>query len=127
MQSRLDFNRDQKSTRAGETIEVMTATPPPATTLLPPHSTPIKIDSSMTLPFTTNQKYRIESCTAMAEEIRRYLVGPMPAQQFLDDFFPPNDLRLRKSFRFTPGCYNETLKAAMEIQAYEPFVSWKSL
>jgi hypothetical protein len=89
-----------------------------------PQSTPVKIHTSTTLPFTTNQKYRVESCTTMAEEMRKYLVGPMPAQQFLDDFFPIDNFRgLRSIPRFKPGCYNATVKAVNEKQAYAPFVS----
>jgi hypothetical protein len=98
-------------------------TPPSRPTLLLPQATPIRADTSTTLPFTTNQKYRVESCTAMAEEMKRYLVGPMPVQQFLDDFFPLSKIgRLARS-RFKPGCYSETVEVATETQAYTPFVS----
>jgi len=80
--------------------------------------------SSTTLPYTTTQKYRIDSCTALAEEIRPYLVGPMPAQQFLDDFFPLGDLPGLDSVPvFTPGCYRGTVEAKKEKLAYKPFVS----
>src|ERR1700678_2796541 len=90
-------------------------------TLVVPQSTPIKADTSTTLPFTTNQKYRIKSCTAMAEEMRRYMVGPIPAEQF---FFPIDKLRsLRRVPQFKPGCYSETVEAANKMQAYTPFVS----
>lgn len=59
------------------------------TTLTPsPQSTPIMTGISSTAPFTTNQKFCIESCTTMGKEKKIYIVGPMPAQQFLDDFFP---------------------------------------
>ena len=74
-------------------------TPPSADPVTPscvaslhPQSTLIKIKSSTTCPFTTNQKYRIESHNTMGEEIKKYLVGPMPAQEFLDDFFPISKL-----------------------------------
>jgi hypothetical protein len=64
----------------------MDATPP--NTILPlPQSTLIKIDSFTTLSFTTHNKYHIESCTVMAGEMEKYLVGPMPIQLFLDTFF----------------------------------------
>src|ERR1700678_864878 len=93
-------------------------------TLVVPQSTPIKADTSTTLPFTTNQKYRVESCTAMAEEMRRYLVGPMPAEQFLDEFFPIEKLRsLHRVPQFKPGCYSETVEVTNKTQAYTPFVS----
>lgn len=99
-------------------------TTPPNTTVPLPKSTPIKFDSSTTLPFTTHDKYRIETCTAMAAEIKKYLVGPMPVQQFLDDFFPISaPLSLDNVPNFTPGYYNDVLKAKLESEAYDPFVS----
>jgi hypothetical protein len=99
------------------------ATPSRAASLYP-QSTPIKIESSTTCPFTTNQKYRIESRNAMGEEIKKYLVGPMPAQQFLDDFFPISKLPdLATIPQFVPKCYDRTIKAKKEKNAYKPFVS----
>jgi hypothetical protein len=87
-------------------------------------STLIKANSATTLPFTTNQKYRIESCTAMEGEMRKYLVGPMPPQQFLDDFFPLNELsNLSELPTFSPGCYDDAIKAKSEKTAYNLFVS----
>ncbi|KAH9162842.1 hypothetical protein EDB89DRAFT_1801584, partial [Lactarius sanguifluus] len=78
---------------------------------------------STTLPFTTTQKYRVESYTAMAEEMAKYLVGPMPAQQFLDDFFPAGDLPGLESVpSFSSGCYRAAVMAKKEASAYEPFV-----
>lgn len=98
---------------------------PPNTTLPLPQSTPIKINSSTTLPFTTYNKYRIESCTVMAEEMTKYLVGPMPPQQFLDDFFPTKEIpNLSKVTQFKPGRYTSMLKAKSEVKAYNPFVSF---
>jgi hypothetical protein len=105
----------------------MTVTPPTTLPLELPQSTPIKINSATTLPFTTNQKYRIESCSTMASEMRKYLVGPMPPQQFLNDFFPLNELSClsKKSDlpSFSPGCYHRTVIAESEKKAYNPFVS----
>jgi hypothetical protein len=105
----------------------MKQTTPPNATVPLPQSTPVKTTTSTTLPFTTNQKYRLESITAMAEEISKYLVGPMPAQQFLDDFFPSSNLSVdhdpSEVPQFMPGCYNKTVSARAEKQAYNPFVS----
>ena len=99
-------------------------TTPLATAVPLLESTPIKIGSSTTLPFTTNQKYRVESCSAMGEEVKKYLVGPMPAQQFLDDFFPTNELQdLHNIPLFTSGCYDRTIAAQKETGAYKHFVS----
>jgi hypothetical protein len=99
-------------------------TTPPGTNPPLPQSTPVKIESSTTLPFTTNQKYRIESCTTMGEEIKKYLVGPMPAQEFLDTFFPASKLPgLNHIPVFTLGCYRRTVKAKKETCSYKHFVS----
>jgi hypothetical protein len=62
-------------------------TTPPHSLLTILDSTPVKIESSTTLPYTTNQKFRIQSHNTMGTEMRKYLVRPMPAEQFLDDFF----------------------------------------
>jgi hypothetical protein len=105
----------------------MVSTPPNSTSPLPPQSTPIKINASTTLPFTTHNKYRIETCTAMAAEIEKYLVGPMPVQQFLDDFFPVKELPHLPKIRFKPGTYNTTIIAKSEKNAYDPFVSFSHL
>jgi hypothetical protein len=107
------------------------ATPPSADPVTPsrvaslhPQSTPIKIESSTTCPFTTNQKYHIESRNAMGEEIKKYLVGLMPAQEFLDDFFPISELPdLATIPQFKPKCYGRTIKAKKEKNSYRPFVS----
>ena len=60
----------------------------------------------------------------MAAEMKRYLVGPMPVQEFLDDFFPIGELPgLDAVPLFTPGCYRRTVTAKKEAAAYKPFVS----
>lgn len=89
------------------------------------NSTPIKSDISTTLPFTTTQRYRVESCSAMADEIRKYLIGPMPSSDFLNDFFPVCELYgLGRVPMFKPGCYDKVLIAKKEKNAYAPFVSF---
>ena len=97
---------------------------PPSTNQPLPQSTPIKIGTSTTCPFTTNQKYRVESCTAMGEEMEKYLVRPMPIQQFLDEYFPISKLpNLDAVPLFSPGCYHDTVSTANETSSYKPFVS----
>ncbi len=89
-------------------------------------STPIKVDGSTTLPFTTTHKYRIESCTAMAHEMKKYIVGPMPAELFLNENFPTDKIPgfgKAAASQFEVGCYDDTVRAESEPQAYEPFVS----
>jgi hypothetical protein len=60
----------------GTTILLNTSvvpTTPPSTNQPLPQSTLIKIRTSTTCPFTTNQKYHIESCTVMEVEMVKYL------------------------------------------------------
>jgi hypothetical protein len=102
----------------------MSTTTPPNTTWPLPQSTPIKADSSTVLPFTTHNKYRIETCTAMAAEIKKYLVGPMPVQEFLHSFFPIEDHNLAQNFE--RGHYDDVVNVKLENHAYNPFVSLKS-
>ena len=107
----------------GSTVAAPPVTPPSITVPLP-QSTLIKIDSSTMLPFTTNQKYCIASCTVMVEEMQKYLVGPMPPQEFLDIFFPLDKLSdLSGLHTFSPGCYNDAITVQSEKLAYDPFVS----
>ncbi len=98
-------------------------TTPPCTTLQLPQSTPIKISSSTILPFTTTQKYRLDTWDAIATEMTKSIVGPMPPKQFLDEFLPiPTDgIDVVRDYR--PGCYDDTVNAKKEVLAYPGFVS----
>ena len=62
----------------------------------------------------------------MAYEVEKYILGPMPAELFLDQFLPmdkiPGSGKAAAS-QFEAGCYDDTVGAASEPQAYEPFVS----
>lgn len=61
---------------------------------------------------------------AMAHEIKDYLIGPMSVDLFFNSFLPkPAGRALRSNTRFTPGCYNTTVRARTEPEAYDPFVS----
>ncbi len=105
---------------------MMDSTTPPGSTNPLPQSTPIKADSSTTFPFITTRKYRIETCTIMAEEMKEYIVRLMPPQQFLDDFFPMNSINHYSygvTEEFYPNCYDDIVTARVETQAYKPFVS----
>jgi hypothetical protein len=101
----------------------MDPTTPPGATLQLPQTTPIRADGATTLPFTTTEKFRIESRTAMAYEMKKFIIGPMPAEQFLDDFLPTKDIPDYHRTRFHAGCYNGTVNAPYEPLSYEPFVS----
>lgn len=101
----------------------MDATTPPNMTLPLPKSTPFKLSTETVLPFTTNQKFRVQSYTTLAAEIKSYLLGPMPPQAFLDEFFPTTSLPgLSQIPEFTPGCYESVLSCPNEPSAYNPFV-----
>jgi hypothetical protein len=102
--------------------EAMAPNTPPNVTLQVPQSTPIKGFTATTEPFTTTQKFRIESCAAMADEMTKFILGPMPAQRFLDAFLPTEDIPGYHPFEFHPGCYDTTVYAQSEKDAYDPFV-----
>ena len=88
-----------------------------------PQSTPIKLGTATMLPFTTNQKFCIQAVTTMVAEIKSFLLGPMPAQAFLDDFFPIASLPgLSKIPKFTRGCFKSVLSCKTEPLVYDPFV-----
>lgn len=102
----------------------MDPTTPPRTAAILPKSTPIKPGISSTTPFTTNHLYRINSVTAMGKEMAKFLVGPMPAQLFLDTFFPTGELsNLDDVPSFEPDCYSDVFTSKYETHTYVPFVS----
>ena len=88
-----------------------------------PQSTPVKLGLASQVPFSTNQRYRIPSRNAMAEEMKHFLVGPMPAQAFLNNFLPEEELPSMAVPYFYENCYKSTVLASDELHAYEPFVS----
>jgi hypothetical protein len=60
----------------------------------------------------------------MGEEMKTYIVGPMPAQRFLDDFFPTEELPdLATVPSFVEDCYADAVSVAREPLSYAPFVS----
>ena len=55
----------------------------------------------------------------MGKEIKKYLVGQMPVQEFLDDFFPVGQLSgLDDVPSFMPDCYWDTVGAKKETRSY---------
>ena len=63
--------------------------------------------------------------TDMGNEMKGYIVGPMPAIQFLDEFFPKRILQNGlKAQRYQKGCFDNVVSCTGETQAYEPFVSF---
>ena len=57
--------------------------------------------------------------------MKKYIVGPMPAIQFLNDFLSTSHILGYNpvTLSFSAGCYCDTVNAQWEVQAYEPFVS----
>jgi hypothetical protein len=61
----------------------------------------------------------------MGKEMRDYIVGPMPATDFLDEFFPMTSLQTtRKAKNFRWGCFDDVVSCTSEVEAYDPFVSF---
>jgi hypothetical protein len=83
---------------------------PPNAPLQLSESTPIKVNHSTMLPFTTTAKYRYESCIIMADEMKKYIVGPMPMDQFSKEFLLKKDIPDYSTRReFHADCYNDTV------------------
>src|ERR1700728_163961 len=90
---------------------------------VPNQSTPIKHGTSTLFKFTTNHRYRLKEMTDMGNEMKDYIVGPMPAAEFLDEFFPLNSLRTSsRAQAYQPGCFQPVISSEKESDVYEPFV-----
>ena len=94
-----------------------------SSTLVPPQSTPIKHGTTTMARFTTNHKYRQKEMSDMGDEMRDYIVGPMPTSRFLNEFFPKKSIQSTdKAKVYRPGCFDKVVSCSDEIQAYAPFV-----
>ncbi|KAG1878998.1 hypothetical protein F4604DRAFT_1923685 [Suillus subluteus] len=97
--------------------------PPPD----PIFDTPFKYHTSTMLPFTTHTRYRVETLNAMGYEMKDHIVGPMPVEDFLQEFLPTSQIPNYDASSFTsgfaPGLFNSTLSAVDEQHAYQPFAS----
>ena len=96
-------------------------TTPPRTTNKHQPPTPIIPKSATSQPFTSTHIERQENLTMMWHEISGKVLGPMPANIFLDNFIP--------AARFPAPAINQTsLKTMMgakkETSMYAPFVSY---
>jgi hypothetical protein len=90
----------------------------------PLRSTPIKHGISTMFKFTTNQQYCKKEMSTMGEEMKNYLVRPMPAAEFLDAFFPSMaQQRSPCAKTYGSGCYDKVISCRAETLAYDPFVS----
>jgi len=94
-------------------------------TLVPSQSTPIKHGTSTLLKFTTNHRYRLKEMADMGNEMEDYLVGPMPAADFLAEFLPLNSINTSlRTQTYLPGCFMPVISCEGETVAYDPFVSF---
>ena len=59
----------------------------------------------------------------MGMEMRKYFLGPMPATEFLNTFFPKQSLKKCKIASFRANCFDTVISCETETQAYVPFVS----
>ncbi|KAG1858274.1 hypothetical protein C8R48DRAFT_775223 [Suillus tomentosus] len=81
--------------------------------------TPVKRGCSTMLTHTTNAHYRIPTINAMGKEMQGFLVGPMDAKDFLQEFLPVTKI---PDNTFTSGTFDSTISSREEVQAYELFV-----
>jgi len=59
----------------------------------------------------------------MGDEMRDYIVGPMPTSHFLNGFFPKKTIQTtNKAKAYRLGCFDKVGSCSSEIQAYAPFV-----
>lgn len=59
----------------------------------------------------------------MGDEMKGYFVGPMPAAEFLNTFFPKTSIdKALKAGRFKKGCFDKVISCEGEKQAYLPFI-----
>ncbi|KAG2095105.1 uncharacterized protein F5147DRAFT_778800 [Suillus discolor] len=94
--------------------------------VLPTNDTPIKRSCSTMQPFTTNTRCRHTTLNAMGKEMKGCLVGPMPVEQFLEEFLPPSVIPNYEPLTFSDGTFESTLSALHEMKAYEPFIDTMS-
>ena len=63
--------------------------------------------------------------TDMGNEMMDYVVGPMPADEFLDEFLPLNAINTsHRAQVYQQGCFNSVVSCEIETAAYEPFVGF---
>ena len=86
-------------------------------------STPFKRHLSTVAPYTTHAKYRVKEVSQLGKEMLGYIVGPMPVQEFLDEFFPMRDLEGYVAKPFEKGTFKKAAACESETSAYVPFVS----
>ena len=93
-------------------------TPDNAPVDLPSYLTPTVHKQSTAMPFTSGHIMRDETLIALGNEMIGYVVGPMPAKDFLE-LLPRNS---RKSPTFRKKPFADLADQSTELQMYDPFV-----
>ena len=86
---------------------------------LPTDSTPTIHKQSTAIPFTSGHVMRDETLIALGNQMVGYVVGPMPAKDFLE-LLPVNSL-MSPSFNKKP--FAKLADQSTEPKMYDPFVS----
>ena len=94
------------------------STPEAAPVDLPAHSTPTVHKQSTAVPYTSGQMMCDENLIAIGAEIASYIVGPMPAKDFLK-LLPRNSRELPL---FDKKPFVKLADLPTEIKMYDPFV-----
>jgi hypothetical protein len=111
----------------------MSTTPPQAGPPAPPPSTPVHLRSRTTNRNSFKYEDRNSTYRRLSEEMSPYFAGPMPAQEFLDTFFPPSE-HLRNASPESPpappfkkGMFTALVDASRELTKYSTFVCFRTL
>jgi hypothetical protein len=102
----------------------MDKTPPSNTSQLP-QSTPIRTQSSTTGKYASKFEGRDSTFDLLANEMGPFFVGPMPPEEFLDEFLPLSSDVLKDS-RFKEGMFSPMTKLSHEGTQYDAFVCFNS-
>ena len=74
-------------------------------------STPFTTKRPIERLFCTYTRFRHPLFISIGNELVDSIVGPMPTQQFLDDFFPISSIPYYSQPQFRKGCFQTTLDA----------------
>ncbi|KAG1798281.1 uncharacterized protein HD556DRAFT_1440621 [Suillus plorans] len=79
------------------------------------------------LSFMTLTQCRVKTINAMGKEMRDYFIGPMPVEEFLQEFFPSSEIPdydpLYFTSAFAAGAFSDVISIKHEERAYTPFIN----
>ncbi len=99
----------------------MSRTPPQSTAILPA-GTPVHTHSSTTDRFSPKYEDRDIIFGRLSDEMASFFVGPMPPQEFLDNFLPSTSLD-HSNLVFEWGIFSGIKEMALEANMHNKFVS----